>query len=205
MHKYGFITLLPFSHKCPITAQRQPNGKLGLLVDLRKINSLIPHDYTNNNLPVSNLSNVAHHLAGKSLFFILDYSQAYHCLQLVDQRSVEMLAFIFASRTFLTKDLRKSSADLCLLFQVSCPSTWTQLSKLTKVLNMWTTLEWQPKCCGLHPEISGSLQVHSPSSVEIDNREAPFRSQKSWIPRKNDFTRRNLTKNSESPQFAGQT
>ena len=37
MHKYGIITVLPFS-KCasPIFAQRKPNGKLRLLVDLRK-------------------------------------------------------------------------------------------------------------------------------------------------------------------------
>ena len=40
MHKYGIVTVLPFS-KCasPIFAQRKPNGKLRLLVDLRKINS----------------------------------------------------------------------------------------------------------------------------------------------------------------------
>ena len=32
-------------------------------------------------------------------------SQAYHCLQMTDQRSVEMLAFNFASRTFVYKRL----------------------------------------------------------------------------------------------------
>ena len=34
-----------------------------------------------------------------------------------------------------TKDLHKVLADLCLHFQVSCMSTWTQMSKLTNVLN----------------------------------------------------------------------
>ena len=42
------------------------------------------------------------------------------------------------------KDLHKVSADLCLLFRALCASTWTQLSKLTNVLNMWMTLELQP-------------------------------------------------------------
>ena len=42
MHKYGIIAVLPFSkYASPIFAQRKPNGKLRLLVDLRKINTLI--------------------------------------------------------------------------------------------------------------------------------------------------------------------
>ena len=106
MHKYGIITVLPFSkYASPIFAQRKPNGKLRLLVDLRKINSLIADDYTNSNHPVSTLSDAAQHLAGKSLFCKLDCSQAYHCLQMADQRSVEMLAFNFASRTFAYRRL----------------------------------------------------------------------------------------------------
>ena len=45
MHKYGIITTLPFSkYASPIFAQRKPNGKLRLLVDLRKINALIADD-----------------------------------------------------------------------------------------------------------------------------------------------------------------
>ena len=106
MHKYGIITVLPFSkYASPIFAQRKPNGKLRLLVDLRKINTLIADDYTNNNHPVSTLSDAAQHLAGKSLLCKLDCSQAYHCLQMADQRSVEMPAFNFASRTFAYKRL----------------------------------------------------------------------------------------------------
>ena len=106
MHKYGVITVLPFSkYASPIFAQRKPNGKLRLLVDLRKINSLISDAYTNNNHPVSTLSDAAQHLAGKSLLCKLDCCQAYHCLQIADQRSVEMLAFNFASRTFAYKRL----------------------------------------------------------------------------------------------------
>ena len=106
MHKYGIVTVLPFSkYASPIIAQRKPNGKIRLLVDLRKINSLIADDYTNNNHPISTLPDAAQHLAGKLLFCKLDCSQAYHCLQMADQRSVEMLAFNFASRTFAYKRL----------------------------------------------------------------------------------------------------
>ena len=106
MHKYGIITVLPFSkYASPIFAQGKPNGKLRLLVDLRKINTLIADDYTNNIHPVSTLSDATQHLAGKSLFCKLDCSQAYHCLQMADQRSVEMLAFNFATRTFACRRL----------------------------------------------------------------------------------------------------
>ena len=101
MHKYGIITVLPFSkYASPIFAQRKPNVTIRLLVDLRKINCLIADDYTNNNHPVSTLSDAAQHLAGNSLICKLDCSQAYHCLRMADQRSVEMLPFNFASRTF---------------------------------------------------------------------------------------------------------
>ena len=36
------------------------------------------------------------------------------------------------------------SADLCLPFQFSCVSSWTQLSRLTNVLNKWMILELPP-------------------------------------------------------------
>ena len=39
-------------------------------------------------------------MAGNNLFCKLDCSQAYHCLQMADQQSIEFLAFDFASRTF---------------------------------------------------------------------------------------------------------
>ena len=106
MHKYGIITVLPFSKYASFFfAQRKPNGKLRLLVDLRKISTLIADVYTNNNHPVSTLSAAAQYLAGKSLFCKLDCSQAYHCLQMADHWSVEMLAFNLAGRTFAYRRL----------------------------------------------------------------------------------------------------
>ena len=69
MHKYGIITVLPFSkYANPIFAQRKPNGKLRLFLDLKIINTLIADEYNNYNHPVSTLSDAAQHLAGKSLF-----------------------------------------------------------------------------------------------------------------------------------------
>ena len=106
MHKYGIITVLPFSkYPSPTFAQRKPNGKLRLLVDLMKINTIKADASTNTNHPVRILSDAAKHLAGKSLFRKFDCSQAYHCLQMTDQSSVEMLAFNFSSRTFAYKRL----------------------------------------------------------------------------------------------------
>ena len=63
---------------------------------------------TNNNHPVSTLSDAAKHWARNSLFFKLDCSQAYHCLHMADQWSVEMLAFNFRSRTFAYKRIAQS-------------------------------------------------------------------------------------------------
>ena len=50
LHKYGIITTLPFSrYASRIFAQKKPNGKLRLLVDLRKINNSISDEYISNN------------------------------------------------------------------------------------------------------------------------------------------------------------
>ena len=92
-HIFRVIAELLFSkHASPIFAKRKPNGKLRLLVDLRKINSLITDDYTNKNHTVSTLSDAAQSLAGQSLFCELE-------------RSVKMLAFNFNSRTSACKRL----------------------------------------------------------------------------------------------------
>ena len=106
LYKYGIITTLPFiKYASPIFAQRKPNGKLRLLVDLRKINTLIADEYFNNNHPVSTLTDAAQHMAEKNLFCKLDCSQAYHCLQMADEQPVELLEFNFASRTFAYRRL----------------------------------------------------------------------------------------------------
>ena len=66
MHKNGINTVLHFSkYASAIFAKRKPNRKIRLVVELRKINNLIADDYTNNNHPVSTLSDAAQQLAGR--------------------------------------------------------------------------------------------------------------------------------------------
>ena len=101
MQYYNIITTLPYSkYSSPIFAQRKSSGKLRVLIDLRRINHLFRHDYKNNKFPISNMTDATNHFAGKTLFCKLDCSQAYHCVQMADEQSVQMLAFNFASRTF---------------------------------------------------------------------------------------------------------
>ena len=66
---------------------------------------LIADDYINNNHPVSTLTDAAQHIAGKNLLCKFDCSQAYNCLQMADQQSIELLAFNFASETFAYRKL----------------------------------------------------------------------------------------------------
>ena len=74
-------------------------------------------DYTNINHPASTLPDAAQQRAGKSLFCKLDCSQVYHCLEMADQRSLEILALNFPSKNFASKRLAQGlSTDVCLLF-----------------------------------------------------------------------------------------
>ena len=117
LHKYGIITTLHFSkYASPIFAQRKPNGKLRLLLDLRKINTLKADDNIKNNHSVSSLTDAAQHMAGKNLFCKLDCSQAYHCLQMTNQQSIELLALNFASGTFAYRRLAQGLSRSLLAF-----------------------------------------------------------------------------------------
>ena len=208
MHKYGIITILPFSkHASPIFAQRKSNGKLRLLVDLRKINTLIANDYTNNNHPVSTLSDAAQHLAGKSLFCKLDCSQSYHSLQMADQRSVEMLAFNFASRTFAYKRLAQGlsrSMSAFLFFMRDYLDPVVKANQCAQYLRGWYWNRNQ-KCYGPYPEHSSSLPAHSQCRIDIDNWKVSFWSQASWNSWKNHFIRGRIATNSQDSKFLEQT
>ena len=101
MQYYGIITTLPFSkHASPIFAQRKSNGNLRILIDLRRVNHLIRHDYDSHNFPISSIADIGHHLAGKRLFAKLDCSQAFHVVQMADIESIQLLAFNFEGRTY---------------------------------------------------------------------------------------------------------
>ena len=106
MQFYGLITTLSYSKSSsPIFAQKKPKGKLRILIDLRRIIHLLRHDYDRNNHPIATLSDTAAHMAGKTFLGKIDASQAYHCLQMADRESTQLLAFNFASRTFAHKRL----------------------------------------------------------------------------------------------------
>ena len=101
MQEYGIITTLPYSnYSSPKFAQRKPNGKLRILVDLRWINHLLKNDYNKHNHPVTTIADAAQHMAGKKYFCKLDCSQAYYYLQMAEEQSIQLLAFNFGSRTF---------------------------------------------------------------------------------------------------------
>ena len=91
MQYYDIITTLPFSkYSSPIFAQRKSSGKLRILIDLRRINHLLQHDYTNNNFPIPTMSDASAHLAGKKIFAKMDCSQAYFSMQMADEKSVQL-------------------------------------------------------------------------------------------------------------------
>ena len=106
MPYYGLITTLSQSrYSSPLFAQRKNSGRHRLLIDLRKVNHLLKNGYVNTNFPISNMSDAINYFAGKKLFTKLDCSQAYHCVQMADDVSVQLLAFNFASRTLAYKCL----------------------------------------------------------------------------------------------------
>ena len=109
MQYYGRMTLLPNSkYSSPIFAQRKPSGKLRIFIDLRRVH-LLRNDYSDNNFPISNLTDAVHHLAGKTLFTKLNCSQANHCVQLADPMSVQHLSFNFSSKTYAYTRLARGS------------------------------------------------------------------------------------------------
>ena len=98
---FDIITTLSHSkYSKPIFVHRKSSGKLKILIDLRRVNHLLRHDYIISKFPISNMTDATNHVAGKPLFCKPDCSQAYHCVQMADDLSVQLLAFNFASRTF---------------------------------------------------------------------------------------------------------
>ena len=71
------------------------------------------------------MSDAINYFSGKKLFTKLDCSQAYHCVQMADDVSVQLLAFNFASRIYaykcLAQGLNKSLTGLAHLLDI----TWT--------------------------------------------------------------------------------
>ena len=158
MHKDGIITVLPFSkYASPIFAQRKPNGKLRLLVDLRKINTLMT---TQTIIIQSALCQMQHNTwQGSNYFVNLIAPKPMTVCRWRTKGQWKCLHLILLVEPLPTEDLHKVLADLCLLFRASCASTWTQLSKLTNVLNTWMILELQPIMLRILPETFGQFSI----------------------------------------------
>ena len=105
MQYYDIITLHNSKYSSPIFAQRKGSEKLRILIDLRKKNHLLQHDYVNNKFPIPTMYEASAHLSGKKIFAKMDCSQAYFSMQMADERSVQLLAFNFGRRTFAFKRL----------------------------------------------------------------------------------------------------
>ena len=96
---YGVITTLPFNrYSSPIFAKQKPNGNLRILFDLRKINHLRRND--NNTFSTATLADAGSHLSGTILLCKMDGSHGYFQVAMVDKKSVQLLGFNFASRTY---------------------------------------------------------------------------------------------------------
>ena len=141
LHKYGIITTLPFSkYASPIFAQRKPNGKLRLLVDLRKINTLIADDYINNNHPVSTLTDAAQHMAGKNLFCKLDCSRHITASKWPTNNQLNSLHSTLQVEHLRTEDWHKDLAVPYQHFRASYVNTSTQSAKPISAHNTSTIL-----------------------------------------------------------------
>ena len=137
LHKYGIITTLTFSkYASPIFAQRKPNGKLRLLVDLQKINSFIADDYINNNHPVSTLTDAAQHMAGKTCSVNLIVPRHITAFKWPTNNQSNSFHSTLQVEHSHTEDWHKDSAVPYRHFRASYPNTSIQSSRPINVHNM---------------------------------------------------------------------
>ena len=169
-----------------------------------KINGLIADDYINNNHPVSTLSDAAQHLAAKPLFYKLDCSQAYHCLQMADQRSVKMLAFIFANRTSAYKNLAEGLSRSVSVFSSLMREYLDQVVEAEHCAQYLDEIGIAANNATDHTRNSRAVFKcigQAGLKLTIEKCHVPFRSRTSWKTRKNNFTRRNLIASSKTSQI----
>ena len=76
-----------------------------MFVDLRRISHPIKHDYNDHNHPVTTFADGALDMAGKKYFYKLDCSQAYHCLQVADEKFMQLVSLNFSARIFAYESL----------------------------------------------------------------------------------------------------
>ena len=111
MQEYGIITTLPYSkYSSPIFAQRKPNGKLRILVDLRRINHLLKNDYNKHNHPVTTIADAAQHMSiwlARSTFASLTVRKLTTAFKWPTNSQYNSWHSILAAEPLLTSDSRK--------------------------------------------------------------------------------------------------
>ena len=96
-------------YSSPTFVHRKSFGKLKTPVDLRRLNHLPRHEYLKSSFEISSMTGSTNHFSGKTLFRILDFSQAYHCVQSADNLSVQLFALKIALRIFSINCLAQGS------------------------------------------------------------------------------------------------
>ena len=92
-------TLSHSKYSSPIFVHRKSSGKLTVNIVFLRVNQLLRQEYIYSNFRISNMTDARNHFTGKNLFCKLDCPQAYHCVQMADDLSVQLLTFNFASQT----------------------------------------------------------------------------------------------------------
>ena len=146
---------------------------------VRLLNILSADDYTNDNHSASIFSDATQCLAGKFLFCKLGCSQAHHCLQVADQRSVEMLAFNSASETFGDKRLAQNPSISVSAFSSFMREYQAPVVKTDQHAQNVKHWDCSQQCYGSYTEHSSSFPVHSQIRIESDHRKVSFWSQTS--------------------------
>ena len=104
MQEYDVRSTLSFSkHSSSTFPQTKRSSKLGHLVDLRRNNQLTEHDCNEHNNPGTTNADPAQHIAGKKGLCMSDCSQIYHCLEMADEQSIQLLPINLGFWTFAYK------------------------------------------------------------------------------------------------------
>ena len=196
LHKYDIFNTLSFRISPGYNfAQRKPNGELGLNVELKpkKVNNLKSNDYKSNNQSVSTLTDAAQNMAEKHLSCKVDCSQAFHCLQMLDQRYVEMPTFKIARRNFaccrLVQGFRRSLSALSSL------NSWTLSSKQINAHNSSKTTSlpqiWLNSWSRTYEQFSKCIQNAGLKNSMVNSH---------FGTKKTDFFGRMLTPNGVTPR-----
>ena len=156
MHKYGIITVLPFSkYASPYLHRGNPTESYVSLWISRKSTPWLQMILLIITIQLA-LCQTQHNTWQESHCSVsrIAPKRITACRWRTNDQC-KCLHSILLAELLPTEDLHKVLADLCLLFRASCASTWTQLSKLTNVLNTWETLELQPITLRISPGTFG--------------------------------------------------